>query len=187
MTGRAASRLETKFEEPGSLERPGPVGRVVRLLLGALVLWPVISIVPRAQFVADWTAPTHFSWWLAVALSLWLFPYVVNIGFTRSWRWRPRAVAAAVLVGAPAVSLALTGRWWSPAVGTIYVVWLAYTFGHLALSFFVASVIGTPGCEMRALPHLWSVLTGRTTKEHYCPGMLDPVDRWEAARRAAAH
>ena len=42
----------------------------------------------------------------------------------------------------------------------------------------------TPGCEMRALPHLWMLATGRETAEHFCPtGFLDSLDRWEAGRR----
>lgn len=40
------------------------------------------------------------------------------------------------------------------------------------VSFLLASVLGTPGCEMRAIPHLAVLLTGRETREHFCPGFL---------------
>ena len=57
-----------------------------------------------------------------------------------------------------------------------------YAFGHLSLSFLLSTAIATPGCEMRAIPHLWTLVTGRATKEHYCPGALDSIDRWETRR-----
>jgi hypothetical protein len=33
------STTDLKLDEPGSLPRPGPIGRVVRILLGLLCLW----------------------------------------------------------------------------------------------------------------------------------------------------
>lgn len=58
-------------------------------------------------------------------------------------------------------------------------LWMSYVFGHLGVSFVVAAIIRTPGCEMRGLPHLWSKLTGSESLEHYCPGFLAPLDKWE--------
>ena len=73
--------------------------------------------------------------------------------------------------------------WWTPVLGRY--VWLTvfYVFGHLGLSFLLSAVIATPGCEMRAIPHLWTLVTGRATREHYCPGFLDRVDAWELQRK----
>jgi len=43
-------------------------------------------------------------------------------------------------------------------------------------------VLATPGCEMRAIPHLLSLVTGQEAKEHYCPvGPLHRIDKWEAS------
>ena len=64
----------------------------------------------------------------------------------------------------------------------LFLVWVVYTFGHLSLSFLLSAPIATPGCEMRAIPHLWTVLMGRATEEHYCLGALDAIDRWEVRR-----
>ena len=47
------------------------------------------------------------------------------------------------------------------------------------MSFVLSSILSTPGCEMRAIPHAWTLLTGHVTPEHYCPGALDRVDRFE--------
>ena len=183
MTDGAVSRLETQFKQHGTLRPPGPVGRLVRLGLAMVTLWPVVSIAPKLGTILELpTLPSHPTWWLGVALGLWLFPYVVNIGFTVSWgRW-PLAIAAGVLTVSVLLSFAVTGASWSPVAGGTFYVWLVYTFGHLGISFLLASVIATPGCEMRAIPHLWTILTGHSTSEHYCPGVLDPIDTWEARR-----
>jgi hypothetical protein len=42
--------------------------------------------------------------------------------------------------------------------------------------------LGTPGCEMRAIPDLLGRLTGHTAQEHHCPGFITPLDNWEARR-----
>ncbi len=39
MTARPEQPIDTKFEEYGTLERPGPVGRIARLAFGAFHLW----------------------------------------------------------------------------------------------------------------------------------------------------
>ncbi len=36
---------DLKLDEPGSLPRPGPIGRLVRLAFGALCLWYVIGLI----------------------------------------------------------------------------------------------------------------------------------------------
>ncbi len=63
-------------------------------------------------------------------------------------------------------------------------IWQLYLSTHLGLAFLVSAVIATPGCEMRAFHHFYSLVTGNATKEHLCPvGPLHPIDQWEAARR----
>jgi hypothetical protein len=63
-------------------------------------------------------------------------------------------------------------------------VWELYLFSHLGLAFVLAALIGTPGCEMRAFHNLYTQVSGKPTKEHYCPiGPLGPIDRWESQRR----
>ena len=61
--------------------------------------------------------------------------------------------------------------------------WELYIFAHLGTAFLIASLIGTPGCEMRAFHDLFSRVTGIATKEHACPvGPLRPIDDWEIGR-----
>lgn len=130
MVERPADRIETVFEEYGSLPKPGFMGRLVRLGFGVWLLWVLyILITDGWQGLVDTTPPTHWTTWAFIGFAFLLTPYVINRGF----------------------------------------------------SFVLSALIGTPGCEMRSIPHLWTLVTGRETQEHYCPGIIDTVDRWEAA------
>lgn len=173
---------ETRFEASGTLDRPGLVGRAVRLLLGAwliLVCWTYVRY-PEV-FIQDGIPP--LTTLLGIPIALWLIPPVVNIGWGTNWKAWPRYVSAGLLVVWILGNMLLGDSLWTPALGRF--VWLLclYTFGHLGLSFLLASAIATPGCEMRALPHLWTLLSGRATKEHFCPGFLNGLDAWERQRQ----
>ena len=85
------------------------------------------------------------------------------------------ATAAALI----ALDFGLFGTWWGWPLGAFVRVWMVYWSLHLGGSFVLAALIATPGCEMRAVPHLTSLITGHAAKEHYCPGFIDPLDRWE--------
>ena len=171
------------LDEPGTLLRPGIIGRTARLLFAALCLYAFWSVLKHgdAFLVSTPTALTKAV--VAIAVAFWLFPYVVNIGFSKSWRRRPQVAIVLLLLAAAAASWVSYGNIFGPPVGLVMFVWLIYVFGHLGVSFTLASVLATPGCEMRAIPHLWSLVTGRETKEHYCPvGPLHRIDQWEVGR-----
>ncbi len=185
MTERPADPLHTQFESTGSLEPPRWKGRVVRLLIGLWLLSGLYNLLSEGWPALVGThAPTRWEWWAFAVLGFWLLPYVVNIGFTKSWRRRPQVVLAAAIVVAVVLDTAIYGTWWAPPLGGLVWMWLVYFSAHLGGSFAVSALIATPGCEMRAFPHLWTRLTGRETHEHYCPGFIDNVDRWEARRES---
>ena len=180
---RPQDKIETQFERRGSLPPPGPVGRLVRLALGAMLLWALyVMLTDGLLLMSTRRVPRSVSFWVFVAIAFYLTPYVVNIGFTKNWRRRPQvfvAVTAGVLI---AVDLLLFGSWWAPPLGVFVWAWLVYFSAHLGLSLVLSAVLRTPGCEMRAIPHLWTIISGRETPEHYCPGPLDRIDRWERRR-----
>ena len=129
-------------------------------------------------------APDQIWFWSLAAWLFWILPFVVNIGFGVNWRRWPQFVVLAGAASAIVVSLISQGTIWSEPLGWVLLVWLLYETLHLGISFILSAVLATPGCEMRALPHLWTVLTGNKTAEHFCPsGFLDSLDRWEAGRR----
>ena len=179
---RPEDPITTHFEEPGSLAPPRAVGRVVRLALGVWLLSICYSILNGAPGLTGTRAPAHWTFWLAVVIAFHLTPYVVNIGLTRNWKRKPQYAVVLLTVVALVLDLVMFGTWWAPPLGGLILTWLSYLFGHLGVSFLLAGLIATTGCEMRALPHLWTVITGRRTREHYCPGPLDRLDRWERDR-----
>jgi hypothetical protein len=183
---RPEDKTETHFEETGSLPKPGVVGRVVRLLVGLLLLSGLYSMLTDGLSLFSLrVAPRSWTFWLFVVIAFYVTPYVVNIGFGTNWRRVPQlfiAVTAGVLI---AIDLIAYGTWWAPPLGTFVWVWLVYFSAHLGFSFVLSTLLGTPGCEMRAIPHMWTLLTGKATREHYCPGPLDRIDKWEAGRKTA--
>ena len=182
---------ELRLDEPGTLHRPGIIGRIVRLLLAALCLYALWDVLGEGGDFLDSTSISrardsgvtiNVGALVPIAIAFWLFPYVVNIGFSKGWRRRPQVAVIVLLLVAIAVSGATSGDLLGPPVAWVLFVWLVYVFGHLGVSFALSAVLATPGCEMRALPHLWTLVTGRVAKEHYCPGVLDRIDKWEARR-----
>ena len=173
-------KIETRFEEQGSLPRPGLVGRVLRLLLGLFLLWSLYIMLTDGLSLFSLTfAPSSWTFWLFVVFAFHLTPYVVNIAFGTNWRRKPQIFVAAVAACLIAVDFAVYGTWWAPPLGAFLWVWLVYFSAHLGFSLVLSALLGTPGCEMRAIPHLWTIVTGKPTKEHYCPGLLDRIDKWE--------
>jgi len=175
------STTDLKLDEPGSLPRPGPIGRLVRLGFGAVCLWFVYGLLQLNAnlFGADGHINTVV--WNGILIGLLLVSYVINIGYSREWKKWPAFVSAGALVAIAGFGFVTTGTAESAFLARSIWTWELYVFGHLGLAFVLAAVIGTPGCEMRAFHDLYSRATGTPTKEHYCPiGPLTPIDQWEA-------
>ncbi len=173
------------FVVAGSLPKPGWIGRSVRLILGVVLLDGAWSGI-RYGYPALVEQVPQAGNWLPIAIALWLLPEVIDLGWGVSWHHRSQL---AVLAFAGALSLGgglLQGLWWPAALGWFVLGLTVYVFLHLGASFVLAALLGTPGCEMRALPYLWTRVTGRATSEHVCPGPIGALDRWELARRSDA-
>ncbi len=176
--------MELKLDEPGSLARPGPLGRLVRLGLGVLCLWNVYGLIQVSGNLMAADGSIRPLVWNGIIFGLFLVSYVVNIGFSRAWKKWPAVVSAATLAIIAGVGFAMAGTIETNLLARSLWVWELYIFSHLGLAFIIAGAIGTPGCEMRAFHNLYSRLTGVPTKEHYCPvGPLHPIDQWEARQK----
>jgi hypothetical protein len=172
---------DLKFDEPGTLPKPGPVGRLARLVFGALCLWYVSGLVQISGSLMTGDGHIHSLVWNGVFPTLILASYVINIGYSRAWKKWPAVFSAATLAIIAGVGYALEGTIETKLLARSIWVWELYVFSHLGLAFVIAALIRTPGCEMRAFHDLYSKLTGVPTKEHYCPvGPLHPIDQWEA-------
>lgn len=173
---------DLKLTDIGSLPKPGPLGRLLRLALAYMVLKGfVYEIWDDRVMLTEGNFEPYGLIWNAMILGLLLVSYVINIGYSRSWKKWPALVSAVALGSLALYDYATTGDWTGAAFGTGFFVWTMYIYTHLGVCFLIAAIVGTPGCEMRAFHDLWSRLTGVSTKEHICPiGPLTPIDRWES-------
>lgn len=175
---------DLKLTDAGSLPKPGPIGRLVRLGFGALCLFYVVDLWSLRGNPISASGEIPSLLWNGIIFGLFLVSYVVNIGFSQSWKKWPAVISALVLAGTAGVSQLIYGDFESALTASVVLIWLLYIFTHLGLAFVLAALLRTPGCEMRSFHHLWSMVSGRATKEHVCPiGPLTPIDNWEAGRR----
>jgi len=174
---------DLRLDEPGTLPQPGPVGRIVRLAFGTLCIWYVAKLVGVADSLIDAKGNIHNVIWNGIVLGLFLISYVINIGFSRAWRKWPALISAGVFLAVAGLGYLTTGSANTILLARAVWVWELYVFAHLGLAFVLSALLATPGCEMRALHDLYSRISGKPTKEHFCPvGPLNSIDRWEATR-----
>ncbi len=175
---------DLKLDDPGTLPKPGPIGRIVRLGLGYACLNYVFALWIVRDMLTSSDGSIRALLWSGVVWGLILISYIVNIGFSRSWKKWPAVASMLLLLVAAGINYILHGSIEGQITATVVYIWLLYSFTHLGLAFILSAIIGTPGCEMRAFHHFYSIITGRPTKEHYCPvGPLNAIDKWEAGRQ----
>lgn len=174
---------DLKLDEPGSLPKPGPVGRLVRLALGALCLWYVSSLFQVSGLLFSSDGHINPLVWNGIFPGLILVSYVINIGYSRAWKKWPAIISATIFLLVGGCGYLIIGTAETVWLASVIWVWALYVFTHLGVAFVVSGIIGTPGCELRSFHDLFSRLTGVPTKEHYCPvGPLHPIDQWEGNR-----
>ena len=175
---------DLNLEDAGTLPRPGPFGRLARIFLGLLCLWYVYGLVQVAGSLIDNDSQIRSLVWNGILPSLFLISYVINIGYSRAWKKRPAFVSVGVFSAIAIFGYLTTGSVETPWLARAIWSFELYLFINLGFAFAMSAIIATPGCEMRAFHDLYSRLTGRPTKEHYCPiGPLHPIDQWESRLR----
>ena len=180
---KTMATTDLKLDDAGSLPRPGPAGRIVRLAFGLLCASYVVGLIDISDDLMTLDGSIRPVVWNGILFGLFLVSYIVNIGFSRAWKKWPALVSVAGLFVAAGIGYMTQGTVESGVLARVVWVWELYVFSHLGIAFILAAVIGTPGCEMRAFHDLYSRLTGVPTEEHYCPvGPLSRIDRWEAVR-----
>lgn len=170
--------------DAGTLIRPGPIGRIVRLGFGALCFFVLRELFDNWALTMDQPFSTLDDRILVLLAPLCVANYVVNIGFARSWGYRPLVASLIALTGAACSALLVSGGLDSPMLGLPLNLWLAYFYGDLGVSFVLSAMIATPGCEMRSIPDLFGRIRGKPADEHHCPAaFITKIDSWEQRRR----
>lgn len=174
--------------EEGTLARPGPIGRLVRLLLGLACLYALYELILYRQDIIQTPLSVLPNIAVMVLATLLLINYVANIGFGTSWgRW-PSYVAIGSTLLLAVIAWFMFGTTNHALPGTVLWAWMVYCFAHLGLSFVLSAMLATPGCEMRAIPELFGSLSGRAAAEHHCPiAFIGRIDAWESERRSVKY
>jgi len=178
MSQHAEQKGGIHYDPAGTLIKPGVIGRSVRLILGILCTMLAWDVATASS--PDLAASV--SWWLVILLALIVVNYVVNIGFGLAIGQWPLIGSIALLTISAVTSSLSSGNPFAYPLFISSAVWMSYVFAHLGLSFLLAATLGTPGCEMRAIPHLIGMVRGMKVSEHYCPAFIDNIDKWEYQR-----
>ena len=176
---------DLNLDEPGTIARPGPIGRLARLMFCVLCAFYVVGLsdVHASMFGADGHIRSVI--WNGVLPGLFLISYVINIGLSRAWKKWPAIVSASAFALLAAYGYFSQASFETVVLARSIWIWELYLFSHLGMSFLLAALLATPGCEMRAFHDLYARLTGEPAKEHVCPvGPLRAIDRWELSRQA---
>jgi hypothetical protein len=164
----------------GGLARPGPIGLAIRVVLG------VVSVYALAELLTKWDVfrdknLIESDFWFVTLFTVCLLPDVFNIALRRRWAAWPLVVflAGGVVLGS-AGSIASDEIWIVPLALWVY-AGDVLVFGTLVLSFPLAIVMRTAGCEFNAVPRLIARLRGTADKEtRRCILGIDLLDRWGA-------
>ena len=89
---------DLKLDKPGSLPRPGPIGRIVRLAFGLLCLWYVVSLIQFIGNLLDADGHIRPIIWNGIIIGLFLISYVVNIGYSRAWKKWSVIISASIFL-----------------------------------------------------------------------------------------
>lgn len=161
---------------PGSA-RPGPVGLLIRVVLGAAAVYALVELVTKWDIFRDQNL-IESDFWFITLFTLCLLADVFNIGLRRRWGVWPIVV---FLAGAAVLGLAsylAAGEIWTTALAAWVYAGDLLVFGALSVSFPVAIVMRTPGCELNALPRLVARLRGTADAEtRRCLLGVDLLDR----------
>ena len=131
------------FEVPGSLVRPGRVGRLVRLGLGTLCLWAfVYNIVLLDGLLDGGISVFHL---VTAAITFWYLPDLVNVTFSRNAGRFPQATLALTAIVVFAAGWAVEGQAWSLAVSWFVFLFIGAGYGVFAVSFLLAGLFAVPG------------------------------------------
>ena len=142
------------------LDRPGRLGRAIRVGLGLLTLGWLLSLLTvwRGELWSGEVPVRDFSVWALTGLALWGTSYVFNIpfGLSRGQRTRTGVVVGAGLAGL--IGVVAGGGFPNTVFGVYLWAWFVALTGLLGPAFLLAAALGTPGCEMRSYAHALTLL-----------------------------
>ena len=181
-------RADVAAEDVSSaIRRTGPVSRIYRLVLVALLMWGAISIFldGRPGFATSTIREPGF-WVLAIVLPHLIFEIPRRVAGAR-WGRRVAIAFGVLIIATATVAVTRDGvLWTAPLTTVVYGAVLAaalLTAAALVLSVF----LGTPGCDVGALEEAVRRLRGtfdpNDAPVYWCIVGLHWIDAWESRQR----
>jgi hypothetical protein len=170
------------FEEGHELRpgpaRPGPVGLLIRVVLGMAAVYGLVELVTNWDVFRDQDL-IESDFWFITLFTLCLLPDVFNIGLRRRWGVWPLVVFLAGAAAIGSVGYLASGEVWTTALAAWVYAADLLVFAALSVSFPVAIATRTPGCEFNAIPRLVARLRGRADEEtRRCLLGVDLLDKY---------
>ena len=132
------------FVDAGTSARPLPIGRVARLGSGLGTGFFFIWLVLHYRELVGAGVPDA-GWWAGVGVSFWYFSDLVVIGFGRGrGRW-PQVALFPFALALIIADLVVYGSAWAPPLGWGLLIFTAFFFGSIAISFVLAAAFAVPG------------------------------------------
>ena len=157
--------------------RPGPVGLLIRVVLGMAAIYGLVDLVTSWDVFRDQDL-IESDFWFITLFTLCLLADVFNIGLRRRWGVWPIVVFLAGAAAIGAASYLASGEIWTTALAAWVYAGDLLVFGALSVSFPVAIATRTPGCELNALPKLVARWRGTADEEtRRCLLGVDLLDR----------
>lgn len=155
--------------------------------MGLYLLSFVAQAIPQSRLLIERNPfPEQLGYVIALAITLLTLPDVIDLGFSVRFGRRARGWFVGAAIAAAFFNLLAYGELWGPPLAWLLYLVSVFTLGYLGVSHALAALISTPGCEMRAVPHLAALLRGTSTDAVVCPGHWNAVDHWEARLGKAA-
>jgi hypothetical protein len=165
---------------------PGPVGLLIRVVLGAAAVYALVELVTKWDIFRDQNL-IESDFWFVTVFTLCLLADVFNIGLRRRWGVWPIVVFLAGAAAIGSVGYLASREIWTTALAAWVYAGDLVVFGALAVSFPVAIVTRTPGCEFNALPRLVARLRGTADEEtRRCLLGVDLLDKYPLRLRRRA-
>jgi hypothetical protein len=178
----AMQALNDRHELRPGPARPGPVGLLIRVILGAAAVYALVELITQWDSFRDQDL-IESDFWFITLFTLCLLPDVFNIGLRRRWGLWPLVVFLAGASAIGSASYLASGGIWTTALAAWVYAGDLLVFAALSVSFPVAIATRTPGCELNALPRLVARLRGTTDEQtRRCILGVDLLDKQRMRR-----
>jgi hypothetical protein len=157
---------------------PSLIGRLVRILAGLVVTSIAWSLFTGLRPLLSGDVPaTSWPFWLMLAVLAFVSGWVLaELLQKRIALVTDTLLILGALVAAGA-DWTVGGSPFGAAFGAFVWVWGLVFALLLGPALFLAAILGTPGCEMRASADLWTRLRGGDPRAVACRGWVDRFDR----------